>query len=446
MNNLEKLAETAYIYGFPLIFNLEQIERQALEGIGALEKSGYNNFTHSKSLAKPSDEFVSINNDTIYSNAPIDLSVGPLILDVPDTNGRYYVLQFIDAWSNNFAYIGKRATGTKEGRFFLSPPNWKGDIPDEMTHISFPSEIGIIVGRFACDNEDDFKNVSKLQKKLKLTQKSRKTPLGIPKVKVNVSMELEFFEKLRIFMKKFPSSDRFSDLEEKFTPLGVNENETIYNDSENSNLNNDSRNALINALIKSQKTGLNHLKELISSSDKTETGWQSTLHAFDYNLDYFELGTINSQEWKIKSIEELIGKRAGAALAGLWGNHGYEAAYFTNYLDENGDKLNGENVYVLHLDPLPPVDAFWSITMYNLPNFYLVENKINRYSIGDRTEGLKYNRDGSLDIYISYEEVEDCDNWLPAPNEEFRPLFRMYQPKQEILDEEYKLPPIKKVN
>lgn len=109
--NLVDLATKAYIYGFPFIFNTQQIERYVTVGIGGTKQVPFNNFTHASRLAEPSDKFVSVNNDTIYSNAPIDVSAGPVVLSVPDTSGRYYVLQFVDAWSNNFAYVGKRATG-----------------------------------------------------------------------------------------------------------------------------------------------------------------------------------------------------------------------------------------------------------------------------------------------------------------------------------------------
>jgi hypothetical protein len=135
--------------------------------------------------------------------------------------------------------------------------------------------------------------------------------------------------------------------------------------------------------------------------------------------------------------------RAVAARGGLWGNHGYEAAYAACPVDINGEPLTGGARYTLHFDEVPPVEAFWSITMYDTPNYYLVENPIDRYSIGDRTPGLQYNADGSLDICVQADDPGDDkrSNWLPCPAGTFRPLMRMYQPKADILDGRYILPP-----
>jgi hypothetical protein len=122
------LAADAYIFGFPLIFNLTQVTRFTSEGMGSLPAAPFNEFSHATALASPEDTFVSINNDTIYSIAMLDLSGGPLRLDVPDTADRYYVLQFVDAWPHNFAYIGRRATGTAAGTYWIVPPGY-GDPP-----------------------------------------------------------------------------------------------------------------------------------------------------------------------------------------------------------------------------------------------------------------------------------------------------------------------------
>jgi hypothetical protein len=137
-DDLSQLAERAWIYGYPLVVNLEQITRYVTTGVGANPPTDWNVFSHAGQLATPADTFVTINNDTIYSMGPIDLSVGPVRLDVPDTAGAYYVLQFIDAWTNNFAYVGKRATGTAAGSYLLTPPGWDGDVPEVMVQIRFP--------------------------------------------------------------------------------------------------------------------------------------------------------------------------------------------------------------------------------------------------------------------------------------------------------------------
>jgi hypothetical protein len=124
--DVAKLAVEAYLYGFPLVFNLDQVLRYVTTGVGSNPKAPFNQFSHARTLAGPQDTFVTINNDTLYSMAQLDLSVGPVRLHVPDTDGRYYVLQFVDAWTNNFAYVGHRATGTGEADFLLVPPGWTG--------------------------------------------------------------------------------------------------------------------------------------------------------------------------------------------------------------------------------------------------------------------------------------------------------------------------------
>jgi hypothetical protein len=136
------------------------------------------------------------------------------------------------------------------------------------------------------------------------------------------------------------------------------------------------------------------LEEALTRGDNlTEHGWSFLLHLFDYNLDYFGPGTIDSDEWKIADRQQAFVTRAFAARVGLWGNHGYEAAYAGIMIDADGQQLTGEHRYELTFETPPPVDAFWSVTMYDHPNYWLVENQIDRYSIGDRTRGLRQQRE-----------------------------------------------------
>jgi hypothetical protein len=152
-NELAALAAEAYIYGFPLILDLQAAGGHA--DMGLITPAPFNSFSHASGLAGPDDRFVSINNDTIYSIAQVDVSGGPVLLRVPDTAGRYYVLQFVDAWTNNFAYVGRRATGTAAGSFLLVPPGWTGQAPGGTRVIEFPTTVATIVGRWACDGPAD---------------------------------------------------------------------------------------------------------------------------------------------------------------------------------------------------------------------------------------------------------------------------------------------------
>ena len=171
-DDLAALAADAYIYGFPLVVDLQAVGGGAR--LGLLAPAPFNSFSHASKLAGPEDRFVSINNDTIYSIAQVDVSGGPVLLRVPDTAGRYYVLQFVDAWTNNFAYVGRRATGTAAGSFLLVPPGWTAEAPDGAAVIEFPTEVGTIVGRWACDGPADLEAVRALQSGLSLE------PYGTP--------------------------------------------------------------------------------------------------------------------------------------------------------------------------------------------------------------------------------------------------------------------------
>ena len=187
---------------------------------------------------------------------------------------------------------------------------------------------------------------------------------------------------------------------------------------------------------------------LTKGQSPEQNGWKLTYHVFDYNLDFFEIGALDDARWKLADGPARYVERALAARGGLWGNHGYEAAYAMVYDDGDGEPLDGRHRYELRFDTAPPVGAFWSVTMYDLPDFYLVANPIDRYSIGDRTPGIVHGSDGSLTIVMQHDEPADPDdraNWLPAPAAPFRPILRLYEPDPDVFDGGYTLPPIKRV-
>ncbi|SFR84066.1 Uncharacterized conserved protein [Agromyces sp. CF514] len=433
----------AYLYGFPLVFNLDQVARYVATGVGGNPAAPFNTFSHARVLAGPEDTFVTINNDTVYSMAQLDLGVGPVALHVPDTAGRYYVLQFVDAWTDNFAYVGHRATGTGAGDFLLVPPGWQGDAPTGHTVIRFPTVVASIVGRWAVAGDDDLPAVHALQDATTLTPLDpTATPVGLARLDPGVPEELAFLEKLRVWSQQFPPAERDRPLLASLAPLGV----TQAGASPFRSLGAEAVAELATAL--EHAAGV--LREgLQSGSSPEQNGWKLTFHAFDYNLDYFEVGALDDARFKISDPKQRIVERAAAALAGLWGNHAYEAAYIMTYLDDRGAKLTGANTYTLRLLPTPPVSAFWSLTMYSVPDFFLVANPIDRYSIGDRTPGVVLDDDGGLTITISHERPTDeqaAANWLPSPAGEFRPVMRMYEPDPVILEGGYEFPPITRIS
>jgi hypothetical protein len=435
--DLAALAAEAYVYGFPLVFDLQQVSRFTRAGMGSLSPAPFNQFSHATKLAGPADQFVSINNDTVYSIAQLDLTGGPVLLRVPDAAGRYYVLQFVDAWTNNFAYLGRRATGTSAGSFLLVPPGWRGEPPSGTSVIEAPTSVATIVGRWACAGPADLDAVTALQQQLTLSADSHSSPSGGVPAPGAAVPDLAFFEQLRTWMRAFPPAGPDQAYQQRFAPLGLLDPAGPYADPPEE---------LAQALVAGADNAKQKMESALRAGDLAPVvnSWSLTFHSFDYNLDYLGPGTVDDPAWKIADRQASYLTRALAARAGLWGNHGYEAAYAMTYTDADGDPLDGRGRYTLTFGQDPPVDAFWSVTMYDLPDFYLVANPIDRYSIGDRTAGLRRDSDGSLTILIQHEQPADTSNWLPAPAAPFRPILRLYQPQPAVLDGSYQLPPIRK--
>ena len=286
------LAASAYLYGFPLVFNLEQVERYVTTGVGANAAAPFNSFSHARTLAGPEDTFVTINNDTLYSMAQLDLGVGPVLLHVPDTGGRYYVLQFVDAWTNNFAYVGHRATGTGPGDFLLVPPGWSSETPRGATVIRLPTHVASIVGRWACAGPGDFAEVHALQDATTLTPSDPTAQAaGLPVPDPDVPQDLLFFEKLRLWSQAFPPAPRDEALQASFAPLGLAEDGASPYVSAEADLGQSLRDGYAAG-------GQNLQKALTSGSSPEVNGWKLTFHAFDYNLDYFEVGALDDDRFE----------------------------------------------------------------------------------------------------------------------------------------------------
>ncbi len=444
MDWTERLLVDGYVFGYPLVYNLSSIQTIAHHGMGAaLPPPGWNRFAFAPRLATPDDAFVSVNNDTIYAIAFLDLSGGPLRLHVPDTGGAYYVLQFVDAWTNNFAYVGRRATGTAEAEFLIVPPRWQGDVPEGVQLIESPTDVAAIVGRLAVDGVDDVPRVQRIEEGLRLEPLPGNGPLsGIPSGHADGLPEhLRPWELMRAWSQAFPPAPADGEYLRRFAAYGLADPGNPYGIVSRE---------LDEHLAHATAEGRNRIEELSKpDASSAVNGWNLLVHAFDYNLDHFGIGTIDAPEWRIADREHAYETRARSARNGLWGNHGYEAVYGEVFVDADGRQLNGAHAYELRLEVPPPADAFWSITMYSMPEFFLVANPIDRYSIGDRTPGLVRGADGSLVIRMQHERPEDeslAANWLPTPEGDFRPMVRIYQPQQSVLDGTYRLPPIVRVD
>jgi hypothetical protein len=442
VSNEEQVAAAAamFIYGYPLVYSLTEAAGFT-GGHSSLPVSApWNTFGNARELLGPETTFVSPNNDTLYVLAALDLRPGPLVLHVPDTAGRYYVLQFVDAWTNNFAYIGRRATGTAEGEFLLTGPDDATAAATDMEVVRAPTAVAMIVGRVQIDGAADAPAVHALQDQFTLTplNPDPAPPSGIPEGDAAVSEDLRWWETFRVELAEFPPPPGDAPILEIATRFGLTAAESPYVDPDP---------ALAAILTAGEQAGREQIEVLAKGGTPQPSGWGSAMHFFDYNNDAFGIGTIDAPEWRIADRRRAYATRAAAARAGMYGNHGYEANYEAVYVDADGEQLNGSRRYELRLAVMPPVDAFWSLTMYDIPKFLLVANPIDRYSIGDRTPGLRFADDGSLTIYMQSESPgpDKEANWLPTPAGDFRPMMRMYQPRAEVLSGDYRLPAITRV-
>lgn len=436
-------AARAFLYGYPLVYCLDEIAKFPA-GTATLVsgRHPFNSFAHARDLVGPATKFVSPNSDTNYSVAPIDMSAGPQLLHLPDTHGRYYVIQCIDAWTNNFAYLGQRATGTGEATYLLVPWDWTGTLPDGVAGaVEVPTDVAVLVGRFQVHGADDVAAVHALQDQLTLTPLGDRaaTGNGIPAPADAVDDRVRWWESFRLALTAFPPPDEDADLVAACATLGLSRGESPFVDPDPS---------LADVLIAGEAAGRDQLEQLMKSAGTPVNGWTSAAHLFDYNRYRLGTGTIDTDEWKIADTTIAYATRAAAARAGLWGNHGYEADYFITFVDANGDALHGDHAYELVLPSTPPVDAFWSLTMYDASAFYLVANPIDRFSIGSATETLHDADDGTITIRMQKDSPgADLEgNWLPSPTGAFRPILRMYAPRPEVLEGSYVLPAIKKIS
>ncbi|HEX4308295.1 MAG TPA: DUF1254 domain-containing protein [Solirubrobacterales bacterium] len=439
--NLAALAAETFIYAYPLEYCLREIDGFA-NGHSTLPIDGpWNQFAHAKNLLGPETTFVSPNNDTLYSIAALDLRDGPLLLEVPAMGSRYYVLQFADAWSNNFAYVGTRATGNGAGSYVLHGPDQDpASLPSGATAIGVPTGIAIVIGRIQVDGEADLDAVHTLQERFSLAPVGDEAVSykGLPATDPGVSEDLAWWERVRVQLASFPPPAADAPFLDAAHELGlIGGDSPLVDPSEE----------LRAALVDGQAKGRAMVEQLGKGGKPGPTGWRSAMHFFDYNLDSLGLGTIDSPEWKIADRKVAYATRAAAARGGLFGNHGYEADYELISTDAEDDQLNGAHSYRLRLEETPPVDAFWSLTMYSVPEYLLVANPIDRYSIGDRTPGLEIAEDGSLTILMQTDSPgpDRESNWLPTPTGDFRPIMRMYGPRESVLDGGYALPAIEKV-
>ncbi|SAL71129.1 putative lipoprotein [Caballeronia udeis] len=416
----EAIAKDAFIYAYPMLFNYKTLYQQTQDRSNKAYVGGFGKFRHYSQLYGPENkEIVTPNNDTPYSWAWLDLRREPWVLTVPQVpDDRYYVFQWIDLFTYNFAYVGSRATGNGAGHYMLAGPNWNGQTPPGIGKV-FKSETDLILtlGRTALNGPSDVSHVVRIQNQYKLTPLSSFEHTTPPPAVENASFpawdeakatSVDFIGYLN-FMLQFTQPTNPSETEQmqRFAKIGIAPGKPF----DVTKLDPATRDAL--------ERGVADGKQALAAAEK------STTNSF---------GLFGSRD----DLKSDYMTRAVAAGMGIYGNTKQEAVYVGYRVDADKQQLVGAQPYVLHFDKkdLPPAKFFWSMTLYDLPGRHLVANPIDRYSIGDRTKHLKYGADGSLDLYVQHESPgkEKETNWLPAPTGAYTLIMRIYGPNAEVLD------------
>ncbi len=423
---LSEIAADAFVYGRPLLESYDNIYRFAIDSTNA-QYAPLNKLYIIRKPSTPKDTWVVTPNvDTPYMRAWMDLSKDAVVIIVPPIEDkRYWVFQLMDVYSNNFAYLGSRTTGWGGGKYLLTGPNWEGKIPDGFEQVKSTTDLCAVLGRIYVKGEDDIPTLNKIQDNFKMMTLSeyngeKAIPTNTDWLKpVDIKKNpLAMFSIINEMTQKNPPvEEEIADVK-AFEALGFGEDFDLAKISEEQKT----------ALVEGLKIAKARLEKHLSPGAEGIT---------------IKNGWLLPNEYVGNFGRQYLG-RAAVTIQGYMANSPEEAVYYYAAVDAQKKPLTGENNYILHFakDQTPDVKFFWSTTLYDSKNKLLVENKINRYAIGDRTEGLKYNEDGSLDIYVQAEKPEGdkAANWLPAPKEPFYVILRMYGPSQEILEQKYELP------
>lgn len=437
------LIKDVYTYAYPLVL-MDVTQRQATNVPNATAvsmRAPVNQFAHFRSYPDANaKDVVRFNFDTLYSFAWLDLSQGPVILTVPDTGGRYYLVPTLDMWTDVFSSLGARTTGTQAGHFAYVPPGWTGTLPDGVEKIQAPTSMIWMMGRTQTNGPSDYGNVHKVQDALKLTPLASwgkdyappatspvdaaiddKTP---PLVTVEKMSGVDFFKRFAELQKRYPPHAADYPILFRMRAMGL----APGHDWDNGKLD-DKTAALINDATTTA---------LADITTNIQRGTGAT-HVNGWNINTESMGAYGTSYLR----------RATVALAGLGANLPEDAVYPSVFVDSEGRPLDGANRYVLHFDKeqLPPVDAFWSLTMYDAQGFQ-VPNPINRFAIGDRDK-LAFNADGSLDLYIQPASpgADKESNWLPSPTSgAIQPTLRLYSPRTAVMEGAWVPPAIKRTN
>lgn len=429
------IARDAYIYGVPMVsvyttmyvFNVDKTNKEY--------KGPFNSVQNVARVFKPDDTaFVTPNSDTPYTFIGLDLRAEPIVITLPPIEkNRYFVFQLLDLYTFNFDYLGTRTTGNDGGDFLIAGPAWKGETPKGIKKvIRSETELVNVVGRTQLFNPGDLDNVKKIQAGYKVrplssylgAQSPAAPPVDwIPPVPPpQQKTSLEVFNQLS-FLLQFaePPDPSEIELRKKFERIGIVSGKRF----DAASLSPEMKAALEGGMADGQKA-IDDLRATLGGKSQDLFGTRAFL-----KNDYL--------------------RRAAGTQVGIGANSKEEALYPIYEKDADGQPLDGTNgryTLLYAAGSFPPVNAFWSLTMYNLPSQLLVKNPINRYLINSpMLPGLKLDADGGLTIYIQADSPgsDKEANWLPAPKGPFMMAARYYWPKPELLEGKWTSPAVKRV-
>jgi DNA sulfur modification protein DndE len=418
------LATKAYIYAYPMV--TMDLTRRVMTNIISSDgtRGPMGSFTHVREFPNPSFRDVTTpNDDTLYSAAWLDLSKEPYILHIPNEAGRYYLMPILSLWTEVIFSPGTRTTGTNAQDYAIAGPYWKGRLPAGMKVIQSPTNIVWIIGRtYTTGTAADLQAVHAIQDHYTVTPlRFYNQPYSPPEGTIDPSVNMRtpvrdqvnamdaasYFGYFATLLKDNPPTKADGDMVAILAQLGIVPGKPFDINKVNP--------VIAKALKQSVQNGQVQIKEHFGDAGVVTNGWLFSTKTGSYGTDYLQ--------------------RAFVTEFGLGANLPQDAIYPTATVDSAEQALNGANHYVMHFDKgeLPPVNGFWSLTMYDKQLFF-VDNPINRYSISQR-DHLQFNKDGSVDLYIQHDSPGKNKeaNWLPAPKGDFVLMFRFYWPKDRIL-------------
>lgn len=430
----------AYIYGYPLV--TMEMSRRVMTNVEKPEgtRAPMGNLVRMRTYPNAAFRDVTAPNaDTLYTTGWFDVGKEPWVVSMPDMNDRYFLMPMLSGWTDVFEVPGKRTTGTKAQTWAITGPGWKGTLPQGVTEYKSPTSIVWLLGRIYCDGTpEDYKLVHALQDKVTVQPLSTWGKTFTPPAgKVDASIDMkkpvrelvnsmtaeQYFSMLAQLMKDNPPAAADAPMVAKLAKIGVVAGQPFSASSWSPET--------TKAMQQVPKIGFEKIMMHFKAAGKNENGWVFTTNTGIYGTDYIQ--------------------RALITAIGLGANRPQDAIYPTSEADAEGKPYEGSAKYVMHFEKgqMPPVNGFWSLTMYD-QDFFFVDNPLNRYTVSSRSK-FKENADGSVDVYLQNENPgpDKEANWLPAPKGRFIPMLRLYWPKENppsIIDGTWKIPAVKKAS